>query len=296
MAFNQLGQGKWLRPASTSRIDKIPVDERYKLMDVLARKLYHVPAGMIKLPRKRPQDVQNKVSPANPSTANKRDAEDDSKFLKVTEVVDHHRDAIDLPHIPTDVGLDFLLKHHAIIDEQGCLAIKDPAVQHIDITRAIFFWRLDDIHQFQRYHDNARWNIALFVASLADERSAQPEPAQMHSARQFAIAYLSAVLEHHRNPASFEMREAFVKLWKYSKYDFFTFTAAQKMLMKKEMKRLKGLWKVELDRLNNGKDLNKNKKEVEAAYNAKIAKFVGILVPGGARPAWPQLPCSERRH
>lgn len=155
--------------------------------------------------------------------------------------------------------------------------MKDAEKQHIDITRAIFFWRLDQLHQFQRYHDDARWNIAIFLALLTADRA---DPKHMYPARDFAIAYLASVLEHHNNAATFEKREAFIKLWKNSRYEFFTFKSSQKQIMKKEMKRLTKAWQAELDRILEGDDLGKNKSEVEMNYNAKVAKFVGTLIPG----------------
>lgn len=190
----------------------------------------------------------------------------------------HHSLLIEsLTSIPSDIGLEFLLKHRATIDEQGRLAIKDPKVQHVDITRAIFFWRLDDMHQFQRYHDSARWNIALFIALLADDRS-KPEEAQ--PARDFAIAYLAAVLEHYDEPATFDKREAFVRLWKSCKYDFFTFSAAQKATMKKEMKQLTKMWNGRLDRLMNKKLAGLSALETSKVYSTLYGRFVGILIPG----------------
>ncbi|OAG11779.1 uncharacterized protein CC84DRAFT_1170625 [Paraphaeosphaeria sporulosa] len=70
--------------------------------------------------------------------------------------------------IPADLRLESLLKNQATIDAQSRLTIRDVKKQHIDITRAIYFWRFDDLHQFQRYRDSARWNIAIFIALLTD--------------------------------------------------------------------------------------------------------------------------------
>lgn len=133
------------------------------------------------------------------------------------------------------------------------------------------------MHQFQRFHDNVRWNIALFIALLTDERS---DSTNANPARDFAIAYLAAVLEHHNDPANFDKREEFVKLWKHSKYDFFTFTASQKITMKRETKRLKKEWAAELSRVRYGMVFGKNYDYVRESYNAKVAKVVGVLVPG----------------
>lgn len=194
--------------------------------------------------------------------------------------------------IPPDLRLEFLLKHRATIDAHSRLAIKDAEKQHIDVTRAIFFWRVDDLHQFQRYHDSARWNIAIFIALLTDMAYIESDPEEARSAcnnpssaeakagRQFAMAYLAAVLEHHNDAAVFGKREAFVQLWKISKYDLFTFNAAQKNTMKREMKRLTKEWQAELERILKAKDLGDSTKEVQEVYNAKVYKFIGVLIPG----------------
>jgi hypothetical protein len=157
--------------------------------------------------------------------------------------------------------------------------IKSDDDQHRDITRAIFFYRLspDSSYHFHRYHDPHRRNVAVFVALLAIRHSDPPMTQSRglrfpEPARRFCIAYLVAVLENHNNPYVFRDREAFIKLWKSSSYDFFEFNSGQKKLLKAAMKLLNVAWEKELDRL---------KRFMSAAeYEAKVAKFVGVLVPG----------------
>lgn len=79
-SHNLLGYGIWFRPASTSLVDKIGVDERYKLVDILGRKLRNVPNEMIPKPRKRDSGLL-------PSR-------DD---LTLADVLDHEEKAIHLP-------------------------------------------------------------------------------------------------------------------------------------------------------------------------------------------------------
>jgi hypothetical protein len=115
---------------------------------------------------------------------------------------------------------------------------------------------------------------------LTDKNCNNPRSTKAEAARGFLVAYLAAVLEHHNDAAVFDKREAFVQLWKNSEYDLFTFNSAQKQIVKKEMKRLNKEWQEELERIQQGQDLGNNTHEVETIYNAKVAKFVGILVPG----------------
>ncbi|KAF2439640.1 hypothetical protein P171DRAFT_501974 [Karstenula rhodostoma CBS 690.94] len=269
-----------------SLMASLSVDDRYALRDILRRKLQNIPADT--LPPFKPPPGPSPSSRKRVSTED----DDESKFLTTTNVVNHEANAVNLPHIPPDLRLDFLLKHRAMIDAHSRLAIKDAEKQHINITRAIYFWRFDDLHQFQRYHDSARWNIAIFVALLTDRTHDEPKSeigkatcdnpksAKAKAAREFVVAYLAAVLEHHNDAATFEKREAFIKLWKSTKYDLFTFNSAQKQTMKRDMKRLSNEWQAELERIQKAKDLGNNEYEVETAYNAKVAKFVGVLIPG----------------
>ena len=79
-SYNKLGHGIWFRPASTSLVDYIDIDERYKLMDILGRKLKNVPDEMMNKPRKRDSGLP-------PS-------QDD---LTLADVLDHEAKAIHLP-------------------------------------------------------------------------------------------------------------------------------------------------------------------------------------------------------
>jgi hypothetical protein len=90
------------------------------------------------------------------------------------------------------------------------MSIERDVQQSLAITRAIFFYRLDPAHQFQRHHHNiTRWNLALFTAllSLPDKSSANPThmpPAD----KRFMTSYLAGVMEHHNTPQTFTAREA----------------------------------------------------------------------------------------
>jgi hypothetical protein len=152
----------------------------------------------------------------------------------------------------------------------------------MDITRAIFYYRLDHNHQLFRYHDSARWNISIYLALLSSPPYISNSTPRSHShstsyfspgGRSFATAYLNAVLETHNSPYTFSYREAFVRLWKTSPYDFFRITkGGQRAYMKKEMIRLRREWEHELDRARASMG--------EDAYWSRVAPFVGCLVAG----------------
>ncbi|KAL5410334.1 hypothetical protein PMIN04_010671 [Paraphaeosphaeria minitans] len=131
------------------------------------------------------------------------------------------------------------------------------------------------------YYDPFKQHLAvmlqLCIAMLQDLGfSKNPQNAK----KKIPMGDIGAILEHHNDAAVFGKREAFVRLWKSTNYDFFTFKSAQKKTLKVNMKRFTKEWQVELERIQKAKDLGNNADEVQKAYNAKVAKFVGILIPG----------------
>jgi hypothetical protein len=227
--------------------------------------------------------------------------------LTLRDIVNSTPAATHIPTIPPDIQLAFFLANRPRINRQGGIAIKDASEQGLAITRAIWYYRIDENHQFQRYHDTNRWNVAMFLALLVqddmlpsfsiDLTPASPSPPvppppfsyndQRRTTLQtpaderfrlsiegkdFIISYLSAVLEHHNNPTQFTTRDAFIRMWKRSKYEFFSLGANKKKVMKGEMKRLTGVWETVLDmkRMAVGRE----------KYEERVAGFVGVLVPG----------------
>jgi hypothetical protein len=166
--------------------------------------------------------------------------------------------ALRMPIIPLDLQLPFLLRNRAEIERYALRPIKDSGKQALDITRAIFFYQLDEVHQFQRYHDKSRWNFGILTAllSISDPSNTSPEHAQANGAqkispagRRFMASYLAAALERQNTPMVFDKREDFIRRWKDSRWDLFArFATAQKKLLKKEMVRLKRMWEDELDK------------------------------------------------
>ena len=78
--YNELSRGDWKRPAANSLVDELNIENRYRLIGVLSRKLQNIPAGMMPLPRQ-------PGSSAVPSTED----------LTITDVLDHDTKAINLP-------------------------------------------------------------------------------------------------------------------------------------------------------------------------------------------------------
>ncbi|KAL7774992.1 hypothetical protein CFE70_005907 [Pyrenophora teres f. teres 0-1] len=152
--------------------------------------------------------------------------------------------------------------------------IKDGEKQHVDVTRAIWYYRTDERRQWVRYHDTTRWNLALFIALLAAQETSGAGAAKVDanktnrnkhiamassvangaatvtpSAHRFIISYLAAVIEHHNAPSTcFTAREAFVAKWKNTKWDVFSvFTGAQKKVLKNRLKVLGKEWELECE-------------------------------------------------
>jgi hypothetical protein len=192
------------------------------------------------------------------------------------------------PTVPSDIQISFLLRNRALVDRHGGRPIKDENQQSSEITRAIFFYHLHEPHQFQRYHDLSRWNLALFAALLSSPptsptaliQSSHQSQARVHkpeyvtsAAKRFMRRYLAAVMERHNTPTVFKKREDFVKRWKESSWDLFErFGASQRKLMKREMQRLNAMWEVELDRAM--------KVMGRREYERCVAPFVGCIIPG----------------
>ncbi|KAL1792622.1 hypothetical protein ACET3X_009129 [Alternaria dauci] len=215
--------------------------------------------------------------------------------LILADILNQTPRALNIANIPPDIQLHFFLQNRAAIDTHAGKPIKDEDKQNLDITRAIWFYRLDEAHQFQRFHDLMRWNTTIYVALLAQysrqsgqKYSSPSEVRASHhghhgrdsykpippAAIRFITQYLTAVLEHHNTPtSSFAARESFIRVWKSSPWDLFTvFGGAQKKLMKNAMKVLSKNWEAELAIAE--KQMGKERYEME------VGKFVGGLIPG----------------
>ncbi|RMZ73853.1 hypothetical protein GMOD_00004651 [Pyrenophora seminiperda CCB06] len=212
--------------------------------------------------------------------------------LTLSSILKQSPPALLIPHTPSDIQLAFFLRNRAIIDRYGGQPIKDEEKQDMDVTRAIWYYRVDEDRQWVRFHDTTRRNLAIFVALLAEhEEQGQSRDSGMErgryresdgpsnksitpSARRFIKLYLAAVLEHHNTPSTdFTARETFINKWKNSNWDLFvTLRGAQKKMMKHRMKALGKEWQIELDYAF--RCMGKRK------YEKRIAKFVGCVVPG----------------
>jgi hypothetical protein len=216
--------------------------------------------------------------------------------LTLSDILEETPRAQHLPNIPPDIQLAVFLRHRHTSDQYGREPIKDKDVQSLGITRAIFFYRLNEARQFQRFHDTMRWNTAIFAALLALPSDGPPEAPYLvpgkksnggkmkrppmskdtyipPAARRFIISYLAAVLEHHNTPTTFTARESFIKSWKSSVWDLFvSFGQTQKKLLKNVSKQLSKEWEEELDHAKH--QMGKDK------YEKKVARFVRSVVPG----------------
>ncbi|OAL45562.1 hypothetical protein IQ07DRAFT_482132, partial [Pyrenochaeta sp. DS3sAY3a] len=206
--------------------------------------------------------------------------------------------AEELQNIPGDIQLDFLLRNRATIERDGRVPIKDHRLQCLDITRAIWFYRLNENYQMQRYHDVARYNIALFTALLALEdhhrprfsRPVVPRTDAQHDARDpleddvfitnearaFMKAYLGAVVEAHNTPTTFDRREAFVRDWKKCPWTLFEAPGGGvRKHLNKVLKQVSSAWAAELSHLfaTHGRE----------AYQVYVRPFVGSVVPGTSK-------------
>jgi hypothetical protein len=235
----------------------LTIDDRTRLEDVLNRKLQNIPEHVI-------------------------------PDLTIDDILHQSPRALHIPTVPPDLQLPYILHHRALIDRHGGHPIKDERAQSFNTTRAIFFYHLDESHQFKRYHDLSRWNLALFTALLCSPPTPDTSPVQVShkfpahkteaehitpAARRFMTSYIAAVLEHQNTPTAYDKREGFIRRWKGSRWDLFErFGASQRKLLKKEMQCLNAEWEHELD--STAKDIGRK------AYDAQVARFVGCVVPG----------------
>lgn len=222
--------------------------------------------------------------------------------LSLANILSLEPQNLNIEGIPHDLQLAFLLRNRTLIDRSAGKPLKDEDKQSLDVTRAIFFYRLDEAHHFWRYHDPSRWNPALFIALLATAdthlRSLPPSTPPATSANPHRIAfvpeskarsispaagrfmqsYLAALLENHNTPSVFTARELFVRRWKNGVWDVYTlFASSQKKLLKKELKRLRKGWEIELDLARSGMGSNGMTRE---EYTQRVAPFVGSIIPG----------------
>jgi hypothetical protein len=220
--------------------------------------------------------------------------------LTLSDILAQTPRALSLSNIPPDIQLAFFLRNRAIIDRNGGgEPVKDKALQSLDMTRTIFFYRLNEARQFQRFHDTMRWNTAIFISLLSlpsdapleklylghrksgkksnDGKMKRPPMSKDNylppAARRFMSSYLAAVLEHHNTPTAFTARETFIELWKNGIWDMFTvFSGAQKRSLKNILKQSSKEWEEELDHAECQMGRNE--------YDNKVAKFVGTIIPG----------------
>ena len=78
-----------------------------------------------------------------------------------------------LPHIPPDISLAWLLFNQARFDKYIRAGIQNKADVEEKVVRAVWYYRLDPLHQFQYYHNAMRWNLAIYTALLTRHSHSQ---------------------------------------------------------------------------------------------------------------------------
>lgn len=201
--------------------------------------------------------------------------------ITINDILQPTARALQITTLPPDIQLPYFLRNRSLINRDNARPIKDERRQPLKITRAIFFYHLNETHQFQRFHDMSRWNLAMFTALLTPTTPTTPYTPRSKSAAEaitpvahrFMTTYLAAVLERHNTPKLFTKREEFIKRWKDSTIDFFvTIKSSQRKLLKKALLRLNPEWERELD--------TAIKTMGRKQYDARVAPFVGSIIPG----------------
>ncbi|KAF3032910.1 hypothetical protein E8E12_002758 [Didymella heteroderae] len=185
-----------------------------------------------------------------------------------------------LLNIPRDINLAWFLENRARVDEyletdlenrpldlenkgeERGRGDKQGGCGDEKVARAAWYYRLDPVHQFQRYHDAVRWNHAIYVALLTqhtlskDRRSRRgPRDVELElspTAIRFMSSFLEAVLEHHSSSssASFTKRDEFIALWQTTNLDLFTIRKSwAKKAPQRALKQLSSEWEAELSEL-----------------------------------------------
>jgi hypothetical protein len=167
-----------------------------------------------------------------------------------------------------------------VLDRFGDKAFKS-ANQPVEITRGLFYYRLDQDHCFQqKYSDTAKWNIAIFVALLVKNKLTRNQKLNYGESpftikdepKYFMLAFLEAVSEHHDNPATFSKRDEFIREWKKDPLELFIPSASMKNQLRAAFQALNDKWESHLADLQ--------EKLPAREYNKRVRRFVGVLIPG----------------
>ena len=202
-----------------------------------------------------------------------------------------------LSHIPLDISLAWMLRNRARVDEYIRTGMQhagvDEETEDVDdkVVRAAWYYRLSASHQFQRYHDAVRWNLAIYTSLLTQHTLSKSRDNSSNNttttnnnngndkksfeklspaALRFMHVYLSAVLEQHNAPTQFSEREAFIQLWLSSRFDLFSIHKSwAKKALQRALKALGLEWAILLSQMG-------------SEYEIHMRRFVGRLVPGRA--------------
>ncbi|KAF2786502.1 hypothetical protein K505DRAFT_398840 [Melanomma pulvis-pyrius CBS 109.77] len=128
-----------------------------------------------------------------------------------------------LQDVPEAYQLPFFFSNYQDILESKFTARK--VHQRDEITKAIWFYQLDNRHSFSHHHMQIRLNILLMIIVAAAPRPfLYCDPASHAWREDFLMAWESSV-ERQQDPSFFE--ERFVTHWRRSEWEFVFFTKHQ---------------------------------------------------------------------
>lgn len=169
-----------------------------------------------------------------------------------------------VPAVPTDLQLIVYFTIYNCIARGNFLALKSSA-QHLDISRAIWYYGVDPGHAFAMFSHHIRWNIIImtFLWSTGfDTQYCKPGCAEF--VVQFIKAWIeSLVYKYNINHNDFSEREKFIHLWKTCPFDLYIFS-------RNDEEKMSGRIEFLSKKLNNTKDLPKHEDFVQAVRSGKI--------------------------
>ncbi|KAF3033224.1 hypothetical protein E8E11_002906 [Didymella keratinophila] len=232
-----------------------------------------------------------------------------------------------LPHIPPDISLAWFLRNRARVDSYIRTGMQHAGVgeeaEDVDdkVVRAAWYYRLSASHQFQRYHDAVRWNLAIYTALLTqhtlsksrdngtttnNNRKSKIDKTLSEklspAALRFVHAYLSAVLEQHNAPTQFSKRDAFIQLWLSSRFDLFSIHKSwAKKALRRALKALGSEWAILLSQIGSEYETRMRREKLDTEARDAEVRDTGIKRRGDAnelldalRAPFPTLVAGQR--
>jgi hypothetical protein len=124
-------------------------------------------------------------------------------------------------------------ENRPFINKDGAVALKDN--QHLNITRAIWFYRIDPAHTFHGRNREIRYNVLGFLSCISKSLHQDHDVTKVAFMKAFVLAYW----EDLRRPLEFIHREHFIELWKASPYDLLEFRSGELKALNRTFKALR---------------------------------------------------------